>query len=499
MKKTLYTVLTMTLALGLGACQEEPFRGEPVVNPQEPVIAAGVAQGTNIYPAAGYDLQSAKAEGSVPVITLTLQEALPEGYTPSVVMKYSKNEDMSGAVTLPVILNGQSSPYTGVIEAETWASAFKSLYGLSPAAKDGYVTFDAYAVNGNSQVSLGTVGTPAAKVNVTPFESEVMIEDGYYLVGGMQGWSIAEAIAFRHNGDGSVYDSPTFTVSFTVTEDQVPCGWKIVPLSTFSTGNWVDATDSQFAPNDDPEAPEGVLEGSVLSADGKYDQPSNGTITEAGSYVMTINMMERTYEIIEAYPALYVAGDAQGWNPGTAPALLPDDKYINYRGFSGGAPGGLKFCTAPDWANPQFGGADAIEVAENGTVTGSIALGADNVNDMPLGLYFFNVSLESYTFTATPITTIGVIGDGTPAGWGDDTPLQPVIDDHGIASKWTAVINFTAGEFKFRANGNWDYNLGGNPAELEANGANIPVPGEGAYEVTLDLSTHPAVCTFVKQ
>jgi hypothetical protein len=64
------------------------------------------------------------------------------------------------------------------------------------------------------------------------------------------------------------------------------------------------------------------------------------------------------------------------------------------------------------------------------------------------------VSDVSKTFTEAGLT---------PFGWNSDTPMTY------DATTNTWVINsiiLTADEFKFRANDNWDINLGGDPAKL---------------------------------
>ncbi|MDE6770832.1 MAG: SusF/SusE family outer membrane protein, partial [Muribaculaceae bacterium] len=92
------------------------------------------------------------------------------------------------------------------------------------------------------------------------------------------------------------------------------------------------------------------------------------------------------------------------------------------------------------------------------------------------------------------VSTIGVIGNATPNGWDASTALTS--DNYLV---WKGVIAFGEGEFKFRANDAWDVNLGGKLTELSQGGDNIPSPGEGTYEVTLDLSKIPYTCTLVKQ
>jgi hypothetical protein len=65
---------------------------------------------------------------------------------------------------------------------------------------------------------------------------------------------------------------------------------------------------------------------------------------------------------------------------------------------------------------------------------------------------------------------------------------------------WTAVLDLKAGEIKFRANDGWNINLGDNGADgsLEQDGANIPVPENGSYTITLKLGTPDYTYTIVR-
>jgi hypothetical protein len=66
---------------------------------------------------------------------------------------------------------------------------------------------------------------------------------------------------------------------------------------------------------------------------------------------------------------------------------------------------------------------------------------------------------------------------------------------------WCATITLTDGTIKFRANDGWDINFGGNPANLNAGGDNIPVTA-GTYDIDLYLertTTENIYCTLTKK
>ncbi len=65
---------------------------------------------------------------------------------------------------------------------------------------------------------------------------------------------------------------------------------------------------------------------------------------------------------------------------------------------------------------------------------------------------------------------------------------------------WTITQKMSAGdEWKFRADENWDINLGGNLDNLTVGGDNIKCAAAGTYEITLDLTTYPYSATVVKK
>jgi hypothetical protein len=80
--------------------------------------------------------------------------------------------------------------------------------------------------------------------------------------------------------------------------------------------------------------------------------------------------------------------------------------------------------------------------------------------------------------------------------WGAQENLTPSAD----YLTWTGTVTIGAGdEWKFRANDNWDINLGGSLDNLTPGGDNIKTTEAGTYKITLDLSSLPYKATVVKQ
>lgn len=98
------------------------------------------------------------------------------------------------------------------------------------------------------------------------------------------------------------------------------------------------------------------------------------------------------------------------------------------------------------------------------------------------GFYYFTVTTADEGATPYIITidkaSFGVIGDATPGGWDTDTDMTE------SGSTWSLNVDLVAGEWKFRANDAWEYNLGGDLTGLTHNGGNIAATA-GSYTITL--------------
>ncbi|NNE25333.1 MAG: RagB/SusD family nutrient uptake outer membrane protein [Saprospiraceae bacterium] len=85
-----------------------------------------------------------------------------------------------------------------------------------------------------------------------------------------------------------------------------------------------------------------------------------------------------------------------------------------------------------------------------------------------------------------PLSDWGVIGSATPNGWAD-----PDEDMHQTGTdQYALYLGLVAGEIKFRFDNDWAINLGDNDADgsLEQDGANIAIPEDGVYYITLDVA-----------
>ena len=182
-------------------------------------------------------------------------------------------------------------------------------------------------------------------------------------------------------------------------------------------------------------------------------------------------------------PGNYVAASYPGtayadWSPGSSPqvksTISSPDNLEGYV-YMATASNEWKFATQNDWSGPNYGA---------GATPGVLDPNGGNIVS-PAGYYKINANAATMTYTAVA-TVWGVIGDATPQGWNDETPLT-----YSPAFRaWTGSVHLTAASFKFRANHDWGYNYGSTAANatLDAGGSNIAVTVESDYAFTLDLS-----------
>jgi starch-binding outer membrane protein SusE/F len=213
----------------------------------------------------------------------------------------------------------------------------------------------------------------------------------------------------------------------------------------------------------------------------KYDVGSN--VGAAYSNVLKIVLTPYFDVVVYEFPkALRLAGNYQGWNPATAPKIVDKNasgstgsNYEGYINFTDPNPE-FKMVKGDNWGAGDFGMANSTTLTNGGS---NLALtnGA--------GVYKINANTNAMTWSATKITTWGIIGDATPGGWGASTAMT-----FDGAYKWTITTNLTAGFIKFRANDDWGINFGDNAPrdnKPDYGGDNIPIALAGNYTITLDL------------
>ena len=486
MKKiALYGLLA--LGLGFASCDDYKEPNPPAqYNPQESILKTDEVVVASAVTSDTYSLEALDQSNTDIVLATINCSTLPASYEFGAEAWVSANDFATSVpVTATVLPAEEDNVCTVVVSPDDLQGAYYQGISKGPKAKEIKARFLLTTVTGSQVAYVGGNQNYYGPYTFTvlPFPSELVIEDNYYLVGTIDDWSVAGAVKLSHS-DLSPYDDPVFSVVFDVPADVAASGWwwKIIPQSTYETGDWVSEDYGQYgvAENGD-DAASGIL---VPYKDGV--EPGAGCFKEQGRWMLTVNMEEGTYEFTSAVEFLYTPGDANGWSQ-TASMLLSTTDFTVYTGYAL-LSGGFKFTTAPDWNGVNYGA---------GELEGTLSTdgGAGNLSVPEAGLYWCNVRPTSLSYTVTHVSTIGVIGDATPAGWDASTPLTTA--DNVI---WTGTIDFKGGEFKFRANDGWDINLGGDSyANLTQDGANLPSPGEGTYVVTLNLGQLPYSCTLTKK
>lgn len=374
---------------------------------------------------------------------------------------------MNDGVTLSkydVLLDGKKTlavSSEGKVNVSELQAAVEEIYGKRPEKRvmEGVVT--AYVEKDGQVFRLPSETIEMAVTPKAPF-----IDSAYYLIGNMNDWNEDPATLIKlGHSDKDVYDDPIFSVAVEVPES---CYWKVIPQKNIDAGKIYDDGVLGCAINGDTSE-----EGKLIT-----ENPGAMMIEDAGWVIITLNMLEYTYSIkpLDASPYMYVACEYQGWALATAPIVYSTD-FINYRGFIN-LDGEFKLCSERSWDGTNYGaGAEEGKLSTDPTA-GNLSVTA--------GLYYLNANINTLTWTADKIETMGVIGDATANGWDASTPME--YDKDKV--EFTVVTTLKPGGFKFRANNDWAVNLGGTLSNLEFNSNdNIPFDGEeGTYKITLSLA-----------
>lgn len=488
--KKISLMLLGAMTLGFTACESFDLPNPPgQSNPQEPVFEAA---DLTLVSAAGdqtYDLAALNTSAtSVNLAQVETVSNLPENYTQlSFRAQMASTDAFNNPVEFPVTFKDNVISAT----ADDLDGAYHvAMNTIAPDAKTVNIRFMAYASNPDDNTSMRLGGKDAFYCPMTaslkPFDPGFTIENEYYLIGTCSDGSINSKALKMTNSGASPYDDPMFSVVVDITAAEAAAGyeWAVIPASTLAAGSGI-----VYGPEYDDD-----LYGAAGNLKAYETVGVFGVIEEENKHLITVNMRPdegglHAYTWILAIPNLYTPGGANGWNQ-AASDLLYTSNYVDYEGFIH-ASGEFKFTSAPDWDHTNYGYASDGKLSTDGGA-GNIPVAAD-------GLYYAKANISALTYSLSPvITTIGVIGDATENGWDASTPLTPSED----FLTWTGTITLKDGSFKFRANDSWDVvNLGG---ELEFLGTagdapNIASPGEGTYDITLNLGSYPYTATLTKK
>jgi hypothetical protein len=206
-----------------------------------------------------------------------------------------------------------------------------------------------------------------------------------------------------------------------------------------------------------------------------------------------------------SFPNLYFVGNATtpGWNPNNNNNPVFRDQNVPnryvYTGYFG--TGEFKLLEVLGQWQPQWGTNSTGTLAVN--PGGGSDPGTFNVATAGYYTYTFTTVGQGGSYTVAPFdaststtySTMGIIGSATANGWGSDTFMS---QDPNNPHLWNIRnVALTAGQFKFRANSNWDTNWGDNGSTQNYGTAlfnapnNISIAAAGTFNIwfnTLDRS-----------
>ena len=481
MKKLSLYISIALAGLFMGSCSED-FKdwADPQTNPQEDAITI---PGFTATAAQAIDLASVTTD-SVNTFSLS-SAALPEGFTLGNARIELTPQGVENATktTVNTSLDGKGA-------VADLASVVESAYGKRPTAR----TFDAQ-VYVNAIKEGQAVLIDAGKINLVMTPKAPFIDSNYYLVGQMTDWSLDTKFKFTHS-DADVYEDPVFTIMFTTTDDNQY--WKIIPQGNVDAGNiWAVENNPKGVVGVEKDGDD-AMSGTLLTTTSKGEKANAGKIAKAGTYQMTINMMDYTYSIKQIAPEYYLVGALQSWSDQNMSCLMTAETAMvqNFTTkWTGDA--NLKIWLGSDfgkWDN-AFGSAsgDGVSAAEGKLKANGGAIVCPEKD----AYYTFTADFSTMTYKWTKLANqnptefkyVSLIGVGGKWKEGDDIDLKQVAPHNWYLAKQ----EIPAGGLKIRADhkwrddGNWGFAEGQNyenKGTLITSGgsSNISVPA-GTYNI----------------
>ncbi len=474
--------LGLFAAVALASCDNiEESLAQPITNPQEPIFNSA-----NITYTAVPSINASNPEaGNVQVATYSA-EGLPEGFTVGGKLELSPYADFSKMMEVTLINDGNAL-FVDIAEV---ASQYVNNFTKNPEVVTMYGRTILTASNGTDQVRLGTVDTYFGEgtYTFTPVTPSEIIAPVYYVVmGDGSAWDLAGAVKMNHS-DVNQYDDPLFSV---VIKEASSTGdkWILLSEDSYNSAKAAGAISGveYFAPVYD-NTNSGVVYGDLEKNGSLNDLPAISVPCE-----VEVNMLSKGFTTKAAVENFYATGNGwSNWSEHWMPLFTTD--YADYYGFLNLGTE-FKFAPVAGW-NGDFGAANAPEESDNGGIfsyNGVCHDSGDNIKIGHEGLYFAHLNAVTWNYDLQMIKSWGLVGAFND--WNGDIEMTPSTDLY----TWTAELTVEADQgWKFRANGGWDINLGGQPDALWTNGDNITLEA-GTYTITLDLTTYPAKYTAVKK
>ncbi|OJU43264.1 MAG: hypothetical protein BGN96_01980 [Bacteroidales bacterium 45-6] len=278
MKKLIY-ILSL-LFIGFTSCNEDFNEGiSPQSNPQE---GAQSFEGLTLKLGSNFNnalsLANFAVTDTLKAIEATASPELNAKSKIEYTLEISKTADFAKVAEMDAGTGSQ-------LKVADLNTAFRTIFGNSPAQKDVYVRCKAYIVEGTSRIQYGDYFN-FGSTKVTPIPLDVTIDEAYSLVKNAgSSWDVANMTVFNHSSE-NVYDDPIFTLTFQTTANNTMI--KFVPKSLLS------------------QVQNNVWTGVVgAKTDGTTDLTGDLTTSNSGSIVIataqwvkvTLNMMTSKYTV----------------------------------------------------------------------------------------------------------------------------------------------------------------------------------------------------------
>ena len=442
MKKKILYSLAVLASVTLASCNGDyDDWAQPQHNPEEEAITIPGFTATPVV----QDIDFANVTTDS-VSTFTLSEAaLPEGFT----LENARLEIMpqGGDNAIKKTVNSSIEGKSAVADL---SEVIESYYGKRPIAHS-FVTH----VYLNAMKNGDAVLIDAGEFNLAMTPKAPFIDSGYYMVGQMTDWKLDTNLKFIHS-EKDVYEDPVFTLVFTTKEDNQY--WKIIPQGNVDTGNIWEVENNPKGvvgvENDGDDA----MSGTLLTTTSKGEKAQAGKIAKAGTYKMTINMMDYTYSIEQLASEYYLVGKLQEWSDkaeGKTCLMYAESAVVQSYTTQWNSDANLKI-----WKGSDFGTWDnafGTEVDGDQSVKGSLA-GSNAIKcPEPGSFYTFTADFSTMTYKWTKLDNqnptayehVGLIGVGND--WENDVDMKEVTPHN-----WFIETTIPEGNFKIRANHKWD-------------------------------------------
>ena len=394
----------------------------------------------------------------VKICNINPPTASVEGYSPDYQVTLSTAENLIAPETFALTSDG-------LMTVEDLQRYLEASYGKRPIERELLGVITMWIANHEASVRLNSQSFVIKAIPEAP-----EIEETYYLTGNFNGWDNSNTDYVVTNGGGDVYENPIFTCTFAAPADLAEdIQFKVTPASKIGSGDWSKCLSL------DPEN-----EHKFQYSD-KGDNFVVTYVPDALFYRVTFDMMNMTWDAVALSfnEYIYEIGNESGWStPHALRSPASDGAYKGYYYLDG------QFKFKPnenDWEG------DWEWLGDN-----RIGQGNDNCPDPGAGFYEINVDLTSMTYELVTINQIGLIGDFN--SWGGDVDLTY----NRETGAWEVKgVELPKGSVKFRVNGDWAINFGGDVNGLTQDGPNINIAA-GTYDISLILSTegnHKAVFT----